>query len=662
MQTDVFHLATLASIVSEANSDVHRLHGIVHVDPVAPAGHYNRRRAACIDATDLLPSESRYDSYINALAQGFGPVRRFVLQGALVTGQGAILTQGRALLDETCWEFLVHKHVPHGLARESANQFRLTEYPGHFVSGSSLLLKRPWWRNYGHWLVDAAALIALLMKRRVGGFQQIVIGSAEDPKLRAIFEETLALVAPGIPVVEHPDNAVWAFSELHYVTPIRRPPMLTLPEAIEALRVAVLGDPAPAAGERRLFVSRRHFGRRRLENEAEVIDVCGRHGFEVVYPEQFSLREQAALFRSAAALAGVKGAALANVMFSPPDAAVIALSPGDFSDPFFWDIAGSRNLSYSEIFGPLTTTEYGLAQNPFTISPGRLDALLHKALSSRVKLTAGSGPAHEMPAPFRSTSASEVPNMSGVQNVFPAELTGEFYRSCLARIHAKAQPRTYLEIGTADGGTLSLSRSRSVAIDPKFELAEPMPGEMPSLFLFQGESDRFFETHDPKVLLEGPVDLAFLDGMHLFEFLLRDFINTERHCHRGSMVILHDCIPLDMEMTQRDMITAQSRPAQQYPGWWTGDVWKTVDILMRYRPDLEIIALDAPPTGLVVIRKLDPSSTVLLSEYKAIVDAYGSDPGFSMIAQYFKRLDMYPTSVVDWFQPIDRPQNASNPP
>ncbi len=608
---------------------------------------------------DLLPSASVYHDYIGSLLQGFGPVRRFVFHGALVTGQGAILTQGRALLDETCWEFLVHKHIPHGLARESADGFRLTEHPAHVVSGASLLLKRPWWRNYGHWLVDAAALIALLMKRRVGGFHQIVIGSAEDPKLRAIFEETLALVAPGIPVVEHPDNAVWAFSELHYVTPIRRPPMLTLPEAIEALRVAVLGDPAPAAGDHRFFISRRHFGRRRLENEAEVIDVCGRHGFEVVYPEQFSLRDQAALFRSAAAVAGVKGAALANVMFSPPDAAVVALSPGDFADAFFWDIAGSRNLSYSEIFGPLTSAEHGLAQNPFTISPGRLDALLHTALPTHGKLTAGSRRPSEMPEPFRSTPASE-PNMSDAHNVFPAAPTGEFYRSCLARIHAKLQPRTYLEIGTEDGGTLCLSRSRSVAVDPKFELAEPIPGEMPSLFLFQGESDRFFEAHDPKVLLEGPVDLAFLDGMHLFEFLLRDFINTERHCHRGSMIILHDCIPLDIGMTERDMITAQSRPAQHYPGWWTGDVWKTVDILMRYRPDLDIIALDAPPTGLIVIRKLDPSSTVLLSEYKGIMDAYGSGPDLPMIAQYFKRLSMYPTSIVDWFQPIDRSENESN--
>lgn len=243
--------------------------------------------------------------------------------------------------------------------------------------------------------------------------------------------------------------------------------------------------------------------------------------------------------------------------------------------------------------------------------------------------------------------------MSSSEAIFPISLSGEFYISCLSLIHTKVQPHTYLEIGTLFGQTLSLSRCRSVAVDPAFRISEPIPGSMPTLFLFQGTSDAFFENFDPKAVLGGPIDLAYLDGMHLFEFLLRDFMNTERHCHAGSMVVLHDCVPLDLVMTGRSMEEVLSRKDTRYPGWWTGDVWKAADILMRYRPDLDIIALDAPPTGLIVIRNLDPGSTVLESKYQAIIDAYSSQSDMPMLAEYFRNLKMYSTSMVDSFQPIE---------
>ncbi len=33
--------------------------------------------------------------------------------------------------------------------------------------------------------------------------------------------------------------------------------------------------------------------------------------------------------------------------------------------------------------------------------------------------------------------------------------------------------------------------------------------------------------------------------------------------------------------------------------YWTGDVWKLIPILQRYRPDLQLTLFDAPPSGLV---------------------------------------------------------------
>jgi hypothetical protein len=48
--------------------------------------------------------------------------------------------------------------------------------------------------------------------------------------------------------------------------------------------------------------------------------------------------------------------------------------------------------------------------------------------------------------------------------------------------------------------------------------------------------------------------------------------------------------------------------------------------LKQYRPDLRVHALDCPPTGLVLVSRLDPESTVLGEAYYDIVDSIGTVP------------------------------------
>ena len=56
-------------------------------------------------------------------------------------------------------------------------------------------------------------------------------------------------------------------------------------------------------------------------------------------------------------------------------------------------------------------------------------------------------------------------------------------------------------------------------------------------------SDEFFAKFDPRDALGSKIDLAFLDGQHLFEYVLRDFMNTEAVCEENSFILLHDCSP-----------------------------------------------------------------------------------------------------------------------
>jgi len=205
-----------------------------------------------------------------------------------------------------------------------------------------------------------------------------------------------------------------------------------------------------------------------------------------------------------------------------------------------------------------------------------------------------------------------------------ADLAGPHYYETFRILHAILRPKTYFEIGTLHGDTLALARCASISVDPGVDFSRPeLIDEIinkPHLHLFKMTSDDFFASQDPERILGAKIDMAFLDGMHRCEFLLRDFINTERFCKPNSLIVLHDCIPVEAGMTARSP-SAEPLLMPHRQGWWTGDVWRTALLLKRVRPDLSISALDAQSTGLVLITNLSPASRVLSEGYAQHVKA-----------------------------------------
>ncbi len=197
-------------------------------------------------------------------------------------------------------------------------------------------------------------------------------------------------------------------------------------------------------------------------------------------------------------------------------------------------------------------------------------------------------------------------------------LTGhdDLYFEMLDRVHQHLLPRTYIEIGVNTGRslTLALPGTSCVGVDPDPHLQYPAP---PGSWIFAETSDEFFASHDLAVLFGGvPLDLAFIDGMHLFEFALRDFMNLERNAHADGTILIHDCLPVN--------VVSAGRERSSYP--WSGDVWRLIVLLREQRPDLEVSVVDWPPTGVGVVRGLDPGSTVLADRYDELVERYLAMP------------------------------------
>lgn len=220
--------------------------------------------------------------------------------------------------------------------------------------------------------------------------------------------------------------------------------------------------------------------------------------------------------------------------------------------------------------------------------------------------------------------AERYPDYPGAQGALASLLMpGAPYREVLAAIHRLLAPQSYLEIGVETGATLALATTAKVAVgvDPEAVLEVALP---PSARVIREESDQFFRTRGRATLFgERSVELVFIDGMHRFEFALRDFANSEAWSSPTGTIVLHDCVPLVRASASRVRKTR----------FWVGDTWKAAIALARHRPDLRIRTILTPPSGLVVIRNLCPTSTLLRERYDAIVSELGDaeypfEPGF----------------------------------
>jgi hypothetical protein len=192
------------------------------------------------------------------------------------------------------------------------------------------------------------------------------------------------------------------------------------------------------------------------------------------------------------------------------------------------------------------------------------------------------------------------------------ELPGEDYFRVLSRIHAHLRPRTYVEIGVETGESIRLvgPETRALGVDPEPKIPFPLT---PNVKIFAQASDDFFAQNDVRAELGGlPIDLAFIDGMHQFEFALRDFMNIEPLCTPDSTILIHDVYPLNERTAARERDTV----------FWSGDIWRLVLLLRKHRPDLDVHTIGAHPTGLAIVRNLDPQSRYIRDRLDELVEEY----------------------------------------
>lgn len=156
------------------------------------------------------------------------------------------------------------------------------------------------------------------------------------------------------------------------------------------------------------------------------------------------------------------------------------------------------------------------------------------------------------------------------------------------RINALAQrigARRYLEIGVSRGQTFrQVAIAERIGVDPRF-LFDTAAIANDATILHAMTSDAFFA----EAAGSDPFDVAFIDGLHVFEQVARDLTNILARTTWRSAILIDDTIPSDVFSSlpvQRDAVRLR-RESGGSGNAWHGDVFKTVFLIHDFFPFLD---------------------------------------------------------------------------
>ena len=133
---------------------------------------------------------------------------------------------------------------------------------------------------------------------------------------------------------------------------------------------------------------------------------------------------------------------------------------------------------------------------------------------------------------------------------------------------------SYLEIGCDKNQLFS-----RVNIKKKFGVDPTSGGNI------KKTSDEFFFDNTETF------DLVFIDGLHEYNQVKNDIINSLKFLNENGIILVHDCL--------HDSMSKQAVP--RYRMTWNGDVWRAI-VDLRQRNDIEIYTCEMDQ-GIGVIQK-----------------------------------------------------------
>lgn len=204
-----------------------------------------------------------------------------------------------------------------------------------------------WSGNYGHWL--AYHLPKLMIFADNGWTNKIALPERGRWKeVEARDADYLSLVEPATTQILKLGAGTTSVAKLAVIDGDPHHRML-LRKVADQIKKRVIAE--TSVERRRILISRRGAGFRRLLNEDALLNALLPFGFESVSLEGLNLATQIQIFAHAECVVGMHGSGLANMIYCPDDASVIEIIPDEFPGPDFYRLANTLELKYYLLFG-----------------------------------------------------------------------------------------------------------------------------------------------------------------------------------------------------------------------------------------------------------------------------------------------------------------------
>ena len=153
--------------------------------------------------------------------------------------------------------------------------------------------------------------------------------------------------------------------------------------------------------------------------------------------------------------------------------------------------------------------------------------------------------------------------------------------NCIAK---RIDAHSYLEIGVETGLTFNqVNVFQKTGVDPRFQF--DYQGDLrANLSFHEITSDEFFKKLAKNEIKDQKFDLVFIDGLHVFEQVVKDFMNVINHMNLGGVIVIDDTVPIDEFSalpSQKDCYRLRIESGRHNDGSWHGDVYKLIYVLSK---------------------------------------------------------------------------------
>ncbi len=227
--------------------------------------------------------------------------------------------------------------------------------------------------NYYHWMTDILPKLAILQG---AGYTFTASDRFVVPTNNKSFQEETLVACGLVPeqIIASTESSPYLTCDLLVVPRLTNVMGLKMGSWLpKFLQKSFLDQPqsdssSSASDGNRIFISRDPAASngRSIENLTALNTLFEDSGFEIVYPERLSLKEQAQKFHNASVLFAPHGAGLANIVFCKPGTRVVEFY-GAHIAPCYWAISAIMGLHYYNEF--CLTAQH--ADDPATLSARR---------------------------------------------------------------------------------------------------------------------------------------------------------------------------------------------------------------------------------------------------------------------------------------------------